>query len=578
MAFREDPFEGQFTPADVKSLAKQDKQKQKEQPQPAAAQDEAPEQAPIKQKPNTTLLGEPADTVVINPADRPLSEQVERKSDKVVILNGRMNPVTKGHEENVNGMHKIANENNADHLLIATHSHDAKTVGSDNKNPLSPEQKLKHLKRAFPDTNITTTTKESPSIFHQMSKLHSQGYKHIILAAGGDRTEDYEKVKKYNGVEGKHGYYKFDSISVANTGERKEGVSGTDMRKYAEGGDYNKFKANLPSKIAANNQHAQDLFHDARNGMHISEDVTTSGEMLTEGTVSITSRMRRAVNMRKNAARMSRAREIARRRLAKQAALSRRAMKKAKSILRTRLAGSQGTNYSGLSVSQKIAIDKMVERRKGAIKRIATKIAPRIKGDEMRRLQTVTTGRKFSSSKMVVASYQLLGDILTEKEQRAIAEKAEASGISASTLLTVFNRGKAAWNSKQPPGKTPSQYAFDRLNSYINGGKAFKEDVDLHEQTKPSLRDVLAKGMHTARNIETLDPKHIKPVQTAAAHAANIEDSNDDQEIIKKRKRANIIRRKTTEYVRKVVEQRGTRDTTAPSLIEAVTALSKKVR
>jgi hypothetical protein len=242
------------------------------------------------------------------------------------------------------------------------------------------------------------------------------------------------------------------------------------------------------------------------------------------------------------------------------------------------LAGSQGTNYGNLSVSQKIAIDKMVERRKGAIKRIAAKIAPRIKGDEMRRLQSVTTGKKFNSARMVVASYQLFGDIITEKEHKAINEKAESSGIPVSTLLAVFNRGKAAWNSKQPPGKTPSQYAFDRLNSYVSGGKAFKEDVDLREQTKPSLRDVLAKGMHTARNIETLDPKHIKPVQTTAAHAANIQDTNDDPEIEKKRKRANIIRRKTTEYVRKVVEERGVRDTTSPSLLESVSALVKKVK
>lgn len=576
MAFREDPFEGQFSPADLKSLAKQDAQNSKQQP--AAVDQKDAESAPAKQKPNTTLLGDPADTVVINPPDTRLSEQVERKSNTIVVLNGRMNPVTKGHEENVNGMHNIAKQHNADHLLIATHSHDVKTVGSENKNPLSPEQKLKHLKRAFPDTNITTTTKESPSIFHQLSKLHSQGYRNIILAAGGDRTEDYEKVKKYNGVEGKHGYYKFDSIGVQSTGERKKGISGTDMRKYAEGGDYDKFKSNLPSKIAVNDQHAQDLFHDARKGMHLNEDVTVAGDMLIEKVVSMTTRMHRAVEMRKNKARMERAREIARRRLAKQGSLSRRAMKKAKNILRTRLAGSQGTNYAKLSVSQKIAIDKMVERRKGAIKRIATKIAPRIKGDEMRRLQAVTTGKRFNTSRMVVASYEMMGNMISEKEHKAIVEKAAATGFDVSTLLAVFNRGKTAWKSKQPPGQTPSQYGFARLNSFINGGKAFKEDIDLAEQTKPTLRDVLAKGMHTPRNIETIDTKNIKPVQTAAAHVANIKDTNDDPEIEKKRKRANIIRRKTQEYIKKVVENRGIRDDVSPSLVESVSALIKKVK
>lgn len=580
MAFREDPFEGQFTPADVKSLAKQDQQIQNQQPQAAVAQDKAPEQAPIKQKPNTTLLGDPADTVVINPPDTRINEQVERKSDSIVVLNGRMNPVTRGHEENVNGMHAIAKRKNADHILIASHSHDVKKVGSENKNPLSPEQKLKHLKRAFPDTNITTTTKENPSIFHQMSLLHNQGYKHVILAAGEDRTEDYDRIKQYNGVKGRHGYYNFDSIEVASTGERKEGVSGTDMRKYAEKGDYDKFKANLPSRIAANEQHAQDLFHDARHGMKIEESALVDGEMLIEKVVGITTRMHRAVAMRKNKARLERAREIARRRLAKQGSLNRRAMKRAKGILRTRLAGSAGTNYSGLTVSQKIAIDKMVERKKGAIKNIARKIAPRIKGDEMRRLQAVTTGKKFSNSKMVVsASYEMIGNMVSEKEYKAIAEKAAASGISNAVLLQVFTRGKSAFKDSNPPGKTPSQYGFDRLNSFINGGKAVKEDIDLYEQTKAkTLSDIMQQGLHTARNMGTMDNKNLKPVHTAAGHAATLKDMSDDSEMERKRKRANIIRRKTGEYVRKVVEERGVRDTSSPSLAESIAVLIKKVK
>lgn len=574
MAFKEDPFEGQFTPADIKSLSKDKAPSEVEQATQKPAAEPA---AAVKQKPGTTLMGEPADQVVINPPDTRLAEGFERKSNTIVVLNGRMNPVTKGHAENVSGMHKIASERGADHLLIATHSHDEKTVGSDNKNPLSPEQKLKHLKRAFPDTNITTTTKQEPSIFHQLSNLHNQGYKHIVLAAGGDRTEDYEKVKKYNGVAGRHGFYKFDSISVENTGERKPGISGTDMRKLAEKGDFEKFKSNLPPTLAGHDTHANDLYQDVRRGMKVGSQQAVN-EMIVEKVVSMTTRMHRAVEMRKNKARMERAREIARRRLAKSGSLSRRAMKKAKNILRTRLAGSQGTNYSNLTVSQKIAIDKMVERKKGAIKRIATKIAPRIKGDEMRRLQAVTTGKRFNTSRMVVASYEMMGNMISEKEHKAIVEKAAATGFDVSTLLAVFNRGKTAWKSKQPPGKTPSQYGFDRLNSFINGGKAFKEDVDLAEQSKPTLRDVLAKGMHHARHMDNVDPSHIKPVLPSQHHAAAIKDTMDDDQVTAKRKRANIIRRKTQEYVTKVVEQRGVRDTTSPSLIESISILAKKVK
>ena len=187
----------------------------------------------------------------------------ESKPDTIVVLNGRMNPVTKGHEENVNGMKKFAEKHNADHLLIASHSHNTK----DRKNPLSPEQKLKHLHRAFPNTNIKVSTKEEPTIFHQLSNIHKQGYKHVVLASGADRTEDYDRIKQYNGKAGKHGYYHFKSITTASTGERKEGVSGTDMRKHAANNNFKKFKEGLPSKLAANNSHARDIFNDVKNGI-----------------------------------------------------------------------------------------------------------------------------------------------------------------------------------------------------------------------------------------------------------------------------------------------------------------------
>ena len=560
MAFREDPFEGQFSPADIKSLANQDTQIQKQQQSTAVAPDKAPAQPPIKQKLNTTMLGEPADVVVINPSDKRLDEQFDRKSDTIVVLNGRMNPVTKGHEENVKGMHKIAKAANADHILIASHSHDQKKVGAVNKNPLSPEQKLKHLKRAFPDTNITTTSTESPSIFHQMAKLHQQGYKHVILAAGEDRTEDYDRIKQYNGVEGKHGYYNFKSIGVESTGERKKGISGTDMRKYAENNDYNKFKANLPTNIAANDQYAQDLYHDTRHGMRVDENVHMDGELLVEAVVSLQQRMRRAVTMRKNKARLTRARNIARKRMAGKKQLSRRAMKRAKNILRQRLAGSQGAKYKNLSKAQKISVDKMVERRKKAIKRIAVKLAPRIRSDELKRLSAVQQGKSFRTTRMpVVASFDL-----TNKEDKYLTEKATSTGLDYQTLLQVFNRGKVAWNKDKPPGKTPSQYAFNRLNSYIQGGKAFKEDVDLRENMGTTVRDILAKGMRTARMMDKVDPEHIPNIHPSHMQA---DAKKGEDDVVARRKRAALIRTKTKEYVTKVIdEQRINNHTTAPSL------------
>lgn len=209
---------------------------------------------------------------------------MEQDTKTVAMLFGRMNPPTggevkdkdgkvighRGHEENINGLKALAAKHNADHLVIASGSHDPK------KNPLSPEQKEKHLKRAFPGTNIKVASKDKPTLMHHASDLHKQGYNHLILTGGGDRAEEYKNLlHKYNGVAGKHGYYNFKKISVLSTGERKAGVSGTDMRNHVKNNDYQSFKNNLPSHLQKpeNEKHARELFHDVKKGMGIHENV-----------------------------------------------------------------------------------------------------------------------------------------------------------------------------------------------------------------------------------------------------------------------------------------------------------------
>jgi hypothetical protein len=199
-----------------------------------------------------------------------------------VLLFGRMNPITAGHEENVKAAHAIAQRHGAELHVVASHTHDKK------KNPLTQAQKTTHLKRAFghlENTHISTSSPDEPSILHQAAKAHAAGVKHFIVAGGGDRAAGYHKLlHDYNGVEGKsHGYYKFDRITTENTGARKEGVSGTDMRKHAAAGHYDKFKAGLPSKIRSNEKHAHAMYNDVRHGMGMHEE--NQREAYVSGTV-----------------------------------------------------------------------------------------------------------------------------------------------------------------------------------------------------------------------------------------------------------------------------------------------------
>ena len=191
---------------------------------------------------------------------------IEEKTKSVVLAIGRMNPPTKGHEDNVKGIQKLAKDNNAEHLIIASHAHDAK------KNPLSPESKVEHAKNAFPGTNVKAASKEKPTILHHAAEMHKQGVKHLHVVAGSDRHEAmHELLHKYNGEHAGHGHYKFKSITVHSSGERDPdsegtaGVSGTKMREHASSGNKKEFHKNLPSKMKP--EHKDALYSDLRKSM-----------------------------------------------------------------------------------------------------------------------------------------------------------------------------------------------------------------------------------------------------------------------------------------------------------------------
>ena len=551
----QDPFEGQFSTEDIRSLGGNDNTAAKPPSKPVEAKAAPQKQpaAPKLPKNGVTLTGEPADTVVINPPAPQMNESTAE--NHAVFAFGRFNPPTVGHEKLIHAVEDKGKEIGAPVHIVASHSQGTA------KDPLPQDAKIGYLSKvADKKTDVTGSSKAEPTFLQYAAKLHKQGVTHLHMVAGSDRVKEYEdKLNKYNGPH-EGALFNFKKIEVHSAGQRDpdaegvEGMSGTKMRAHARAGEHEQFKSGLPDALK---KHAEEIADHVR---HVNENVRD----LIEAVVSLQQRMRRAVAMRKNKARLARARNIARKRMAGKKQLSRRALKRAKNMLRQRLAGSQGSKYKSLSRAQKIAIDKMVERKKTAIRKIATKLAPRIRSDELKRLSAVQHGKSFRTSNMpVVSSFDL-----SDKEGSYLMEKSIATGIDYQTLLQVFNRGKAAWTKDQPPGKTPSQYAFNRLNSYVQGGKAFKEDVDLREGTTTTVRDILAKGMRTARMMDNVNPEHIPAIHPGPMQASV--KSGEDKDVAK-RKRATLIRTKTKEYLTKVVdEQRINNTVVAPSLKEAV--------
>jgi hypothetical protein len=187
------------------------------------------------------------------------------ENDHHVVTFGRMNPPTSGHEKLVGAVHAVAKQHNASHEVILSHSQDAKN------NPLSPAQKLKHARRAFPGTHVTVADKAHPTLLHHLARLHKQGVKHLHVVVGSDRVKEFHDIAhKYNGVAGRHGHYNFKSITVHSAGERDpdakgvSGMSGSKLRAHANAGNYSEYRKGVSSQMS--DKHAKDMYHDIRRG------------------------------------------------------------------------------------------------------------------------------------------------------------------------------------------------------------------------------------------------------------------------------------------------------------------------
>lgn len=75
---------------------------------------------------------------------------------------------------------------------------------------------------------------------------------------------------------------------------------------------------------------------------------------------------------------------------------------------------------------------------------------------------------------------------LTDKQKLSLYKKSQKSGYPIDILEEVYNRGIESWNEET--NKTPEQYAFGRVNSFIAGGKAMELDEDLLNESTEALK------------------------------------------------------------------------------------------
>lgn len=185
---------------------------------------------------------------------------------------------TDAHLDLGNTVKDSAEEDGASHEVMLTRSHDAK------KNPLPPNVKLKHAKRAMAGSgvNVGLMSKDKPDFISHAAHLYRNGVKHLVFHHGSDEANMANTLKKYNG----HGdpespkYYKFDSVEGRQLGGereepknendvRKSTLSGSRLRKAAAEGKKDLFKKMAASTLS--DKHKEEMYNDNRKGLGVDD-------------------------------------------------------------------------------------------------------------------------------------------------------------------------------------------------------------------------------------------------------------------------------------------------------------------
>ena len=203
---------------------------------------------------------------------RGFGQFLEAKQQTAVFSFGRLNPPTTGHQKLLQKIIQTAKQQAGYACLYVSHSQDSK------KNPLTAKQKVAYIKKMFPKEARQIEVKEDTGIRNAIdaaTALHGY-YENLVMVVGSDRVRDFKTLlNKYNDVESKHGYYKYNNIQIVSAGERdpdSEGVAGmsaSKMRAAAASGDYESFSLGLPSGFEG----GKGLFKDIRLGMNIKEQL-----------------------------------------------------------------------------------------------------------------------------------------------------------------------------------------------------------------------------------------------------------------------------------------------------------------
>ena len=168
----------------------------------------------------------------------------EPTSEGVVIVFGRFNPPTVGHQKLLDAAANEAERSKFDLRIYPSRSVDPK------KNPLQPGAKIEYMQKMFPDYEETIKDDaNAKTIFDVLVASSNNGYKAVTIVVGQDRLSEFQSLaQKYNGD-----LYNFEELNVISAGARDpdaegiEGMSASKMRDAAAKDDFKAFAKGIPN-------------------------------------------------------------------------------------------------------------------------------------------------------------------------------------------------------------------------------------------------------------------------------------------------------------------------------------------
>mgnify|MGYP001312592593 FL=1 len=187
-------------------------------------------------------------------------------SEGVVVVFGRFNPPTVGHQKLLDAAGSEASRLGYDLKIYPSRSVDAK------KNPLQPGAKIEYMKKMFSD--YEENIKDDPNartIFDVLIAAANLAYKAVTIVVGQDRLSEFQSLaQKYNGD-----LYDFEDLQVISAGARDpdsegiEGMSASKMRDAVAKDDFKAFAKGIPN---IGNMEKKNLFNLIQKSMGATDE------------------------------------------------------------------------------------------------------------------------------------------------------------------------------------------------------------------------------------------------------------------------------------------------------------------